>query len=92
MEIPAHCVGLIFPRSSVSKTSLSLRNCVGVIDSNFRGEIKLRFSIDNGANKEYHIQDKIGQLIVFELPIMEVLEVGELSNTDRGSGGFGSTD
>lgn len=92
MEIPAHCVGLIFPRSSVSKTSLSLRNCVGVIDSSYRGEIKLRFSIDNGANKEYYIQDKIGQLIVFELPNMEVLEVGELSNTDRGSGGFGSTD
>lgn len=92
MEIPAHCVGLIFPRSSVSKTSLSLRNCVGVIDSSYRGEIKLRFSIDNEANKEYYIQDKIGQLIVFELPNMEVLEVGELSNTDRGSGGFGSTD
>ena len=92
MEIPNSCVGLIFPRSSISKTNLSLRNCVGVVDSGYRGEIKLRFSIDNNANKEYDIQDKIGQLIVLELPNMQISEVRELSNTDRGEGGFGSTD
>ena len=92
MEIPTHCVGLIFPRSSVSKTSLSLRNCVGVIDPGYRGEIKLRFSIDNETNKEYHIHDKIGQLVVFELPNMKIEEVEELSDTGRGTGSFGSTD
>lgn len=92
VEIPTHCAGLIFPRSSISKTSLSLRNCVGVIDSGYRGEIKLRFSIDNETNKGYHIHDKIGQLIVLELPNMKIVEVEELSDTDRGQGGFGSTD
>jgi dUTP pyrophosphatase len=91
MEIPNFCVGLIFPRSSISKTNLFLRNCVGVIDSGYRGEIKLRFSVDNNENKEYDIQDKIGQLIVLELPNMKIIEAKELSNTDRGQGGFGST-
>ena len=91
MEIPTHCVALIFPRSSVSKTNHSLRNCVGVIDSSYRGEIKLRFSLDNSENKGYDISDKIGQIIVFELPELEVVETKELSDTSRGGGGFGST-
>ena len=91
MEIPNFFVGLIFPRSSISKTNLSLRNCVGGIDSGYRGEIKLRFSIDNNTNKEYDIQDKIGQLIVLELPNMKIIESKELSNTGRDQGGFGST-
>ncbi|MBL69551.1 MAG: dUTP diphosphatase [Verrucomicrobiales bacterium] len=92
MEIPAFCVGLLFPRSSVSKTNLMLRNCVGVIDAGYRGEIKLRFSIDNDTNKEYDIQDKIGQLLVFEIPFMKITEDSNLSDSDRGDGGFGSTD
>ena len=92
MEIPTNYVGLIFPRSSVSKTNLSLRNCVGVIDSGYRGEIKLRFSLDNTSNKRYDIFDKIGQIIIFEIPELQITEVNELSDTDRGHGGFGSTD
>ena len=92
MEIPANHVGLVFPRSSVSKTSLSLRNCVGVIDSGYRGEIKLRFSLDKSTNKRYDIFDKIGQIIVLDMPELEILETKELSDTDRAEGGFGSTD
>ena len=92
MEIPSFCVGSLFPRSSISKTNLMLRNCVGVIDSGYRGEIKLRFSIDNETNKEYDIQDKIGQLLVFEMPLMKIVEDESLTDSDRGEGGFGSTD
>ena len=91
MEIPEHCVGLIFPRSSISKTSLNLRNSVGVIDSGYRGEIKLRFGVDNDSNIEYSLYDKIGQILILEMPNLEIQEVKQLSKSSRGSGGFGST-
>jgi dUTP pyrophosphatase len=91
IEMPSHCVGLVFPRSSISKTSLSLRNAVGVIDSEYRGEIKLRFGIDNASKVEYSLLNKIGQLMILELPNLEIQEVSKLSKTSRGKGGFGST-
>jgi dUTP pyrophosphatase len=91
MEIPEYCVGLIFPRSSISKTSLNLRNSVGVIDSGYRGEIKLRFGVDNNSNIEYSLYDKIGQILILEMPNLEIQEVKQLSKSSRGSGGFGST-
>jgi dUTP pyrophosphatase len=91
MEIPQGYVGLLFPRSSISKTDHSLRNSVGVIDSGYRGEIKLRMSIPNLGEREYNIGDKVGQLIIIKLPWVEIEEVKELSDTDRGEGGFGST-
>lgn len=101
VEIPAGHVGLIFPRSSISKTALSLCNSVGVIDSGYRGEIKFRFRIDMApalvSNSKisramvYKKGDKIGQLIVMPYPTVEVEEVSELSDSERGTGGFGST-
>jgi dUTP pyrophosphatase len=91
MEIPKGYVGLLFPRSSISKTDHFLRNSVGVIDSGYRGEIKLRMSIPALGETEYLIGDKVGQLILMKLPWVEIEEVEELSNTDRGEGGFGST-
>ena len=91
MEIPKGYVGLLFPRSSISKTDHFLRNSVGVIDSGYRGEIKLRMSIPALGETEYVIGDKVGQLILMKLPWVEVEEVDELSDTDRGEGGFGST-
>lgn len=91
MEIPEGHVGLIFPRSSISKTDHFLRNSVGVIDSGYRGEIKLRMSIPALGETEYKIGDKIGQLIIMKLPWIDIEEVEELSDTDRGEGGFGST-
>ena len=93
MEIPPGHVGLVFPRSSVSKTNLSLRNSVGVIDSNYRGEIILKFldleEMDNLPS--YVAGNKIGQIMLIERPEIELEEVEELSETDRGEGGFGST-
>lgn len=93
IEIPEGYVGLLFPRSSVSKYYLSLCNCVGVIDSAYRGEIILKFNKINGNSlkKCYEKYDKVGQLIIMPYPKVTFIETDELSDTDRGNGGFGST-
>jgi dUTP pyrophosphatase len=92
LEIPEGYVGLIFPRSSISKTSLSLANCVGVIDSGYRGEILLKFRTDaNNKTGHYTIGDRIGQLLIIPYPQIEFEEVLELSDTIRSGGGFGSS-
>ncbi len=96
VEIPRAYVGLIFPRSSQSNVNLLLSNHVGVIDSGFRGTIKFRFKqvIDGMLSinlKEYEVGDRIGQLIILPYPQIEPIEVDELSESDRGYGGFGST-
>ena len=113
IEIPEGYVGLLYPRSSLSKTPMALANSVGVIDSGYRGSIKLRFHV-NGAGifkwlgvrkvvkileqvteeyqgETYDVGDKIGQLVIMPYPQIEFEEVEELSNTERGAGGFGST-
>lgn len=91
-EIPEGFVGYIFPRSSVSKYSLSLCNAVGVVDSGYRGPVMLRFDRnDNSSNVEYLPGDKVGQLIIMPVPTIELEEAETLSTTFRGSGGFGST-
>ena len=90
LEIPKGYVGLVFPRSSISNTKHFLRNSVGVIDSGYRGEIKLRFSTDD-TNTCYQIGDKVGQVVFIRLPVVEMIESSVLSDSDRGLGGFGST-
>jgi len=90
IEIPEGHVGLLFPRSSVYKTSMVLSNCVGVIDSGYRGEIMLKFR-STESNKAYEVGDRIGQLIIMPYPQVEFEEVDDLSSTERGSGGYGST-
>lgn len=95
LEIPNGYVGLLFPRSSVSKHDLLLCNSVGVVDSGYRGEVKLRFKLINvqkGLEPYiYNIGDKIGQLMIVPYPkvVWEVVE--ELSETERGQDGFGSS-
>ena len=81
---------LVFPRSSISNTGLLLANAVGVGDSGFRGEIKLRFKWVKGTTK-YNIGDRVGQFMIIPRPIIDLEEVEELSTTERGHGGFGST-
>jgi len=90
IEIPEGYVGLIFPRSSISKTGMILSNAVGVLDPGYVGEVKLRFKYIKGT-KAYDVGDRIGQLIIMPYPPIEFEEVEELSNTERGEGGFGST-
>jgi dUTPase len=99
---------LAFPRSSISKYNLVLANCIGLIDADYRGEVLLRFKyifqpedyniIDNqiigsvNQTKIYSIGDKICQLKVTKVENVEFTLVDELDVTDRGDGGFGSTD
>jgi len=90
IEIPEGHVGLLFPRSSVYKTAMTLSNCVGVIDSGYRGEIMMKY-FRNGFHEEYNVGDRIGQLIIMPYPEVQFEEVTELSSTDRGAGGYGST-
>lgn len=90
IEIPPWHVGLLFPRSSVYKTGQSLTNCVGVIDSGYRGEIMMKFTLSPYA-KEYDIGDRVGQLIIMPYPRIDFAEVEELTPTERGDGGYGST-
>ena len=93
MELEDGYVGLIFPRSSISKYHLDMANSVGVIDSGYRGEVKVRFkkTSTNAYETVYNVGDKICQLIVMPFPKVEIEEVAELSNTERGAGGFGSS-
>ncbi len=92
IEIPEGFVGLVFPRSSIRKYDLSLTNCVGVIDSGYRGELQATFRKERGvASKKYEVGDKICQIIIIPYPPIEFNEVNELSDTERGEGGFGSS-
>jgi len=95
IEIPEGFVGLVFPRSSIRKTSLSLSNSVGVIDSGYRGEIQATFNkiqgIDNIGRDSYKVGDRICQIMIIPHPPVNFIEVEELNNTERGEGGFGST-
>lgn len=92
VEVPEGYVGLLFLRSSMGKTGVSLTNSVGVIDSDYRGELKLclTYSIGNGG---HFIKqgDRIAQLVVVPAPTFELTEVDVLTPTERGAGAFGST-
>ena len=122
VEIPEGYVGLLFPKSSICKEDLSLCNSVGVIDSNYRGEIIVKFkptpmfeieeesqiekdkfksyerigvaeSAENmdTLNMHYKVGQRIAQLIIMPYPQIEFEEVKELTKTERGDGGFGSS-
>ena len=105
LEIPKGFVGLIFPRSSVRKTGLDLSNAVGVIDSGYRGELQATFNkvfggdrfydetknTEDTSNNFYKIGDRIAQIMIIPYPPIEFKEVDELSDSERGDGGFGST-
>lgn len=96
IEIPQGYVGLLFPRSSNAKTDLYLTNHVGVVDSGYRGEIMFKFRKSDCTKnfqeaRLYDVGERVGQLIVIPYPSIEFEEVEELSNSERGTGGFGSS-
>jgi len=92
MEIPNGFVGLVFPRSSIRKYELALSNSVGVIDSGYRGELQATFKKTNGLDSiAYKVGDRIAQIMIIPHPPIEFKEVDDLSETERGDGGFGST-
>ena len=103
-EIPEGHVGLLFPRSSNARKDLHLTNSVGVLDSGYRGEVMFKFkpsplwagevarmpSAALGCHL-YKVGDRIGQLIVMPIPSVEFVEAEELSDSERGEGGYGSS-
>lgn len=89
IEIPPGYVGLIFPRSSISNTGMILANSVGVIDSGYRNTIKCRFKWIKYTEK-YNVGDRIAQLVILPYPQITFVE-SELSDSERGDRGFGST-
>lgn len=111
VEIPPGYVGLVFPRSSIVGRDITLTNCVGVIDSGYRGEIKMVFKPALWANEHismkseavakippsdrvldtYDIGERIGQIIIMPIPDIEWEESDQLSTSERGTGGYGST-
>ena len=92
LEIPRGYVGLIFPRSSVRNQELLLSNSVGVIDSGYRGEIQATFKKTNGLDSlKYKVGERGAQIIIMPHPNIELIEFKDLSNSERGDGGFGST-
>jgi len=95
MEDSVHT--FILPRSSISNTWLSLANSVGLIDNAYLGEIKFRFRYlgdlnDIDYSKIYKKGDKIGQLVFFQEIRPKLIGVTSFPETERGEGGFGSTD
>lgn len=98
VEIPYGHVGLVFPRSSVVRTDLALSNAVGVIDSGYRGEIMLKFKYAESFRfdhdrtfQTYQVGDRIGQLIIIPIPDIQFTQAEQLSDSDRGTGGYGSS-
>lgn len=98
VEIPEGYVGLLFLRSSNRKTDAYMCNHVGVIDSGYRGEIMISFKnrdYDKEAIpqlfKPYEIGQRVAQLIIIPYPKINFIEVDELSDSDRGENGHGST-
>ena len=89
IRVPEGTYGRIAPRSSVSKKDLILANSVGVLDSGYRGELKIRFQ--KMGEEIYEIGERIAQILVLPIPEIEFEEVENLSESVRGEGGFGST-
>jgi dUTP pyrophosphatase len=90
-EIPKGYVGLVFPRSSIRKYELQLSNSVGVIDSGYRGEVQATFNKIHNKLENYEVGDRVAQIMIIPYPQIKFIETQELSDTDRGTGGFGST-
>lgn len=91
-EVPSGCVGLVFPRSGLAcKSGVALRNCVGVIDSGYRGEVMA--TLTNDADEPFDVEagDRIAQMVVMPYVLCIIEQVEELSDTERGDGGYGST-
>ena len=93
VEIPEGYVGMLFMKSGVAKRSLSLCNCVGIIDCGYRGEIMGKFKVTTDAIPTvYQPGEAFAQLVIVPVMILEPTLVEELSSTERGEKGFGEAD
>jgi len=91
-EIPEGCVGLIFARSSLgTKRGLAPANKVGVIDSDYRGEVKVCLHNHSSQPQVIEPEERVAQMVIVPFLPAQYEEAEELSDTARGEGGFGST-
>lgn len=92
MAIPQGYFGAIYARSGLAtKDGLRPANCVGVIDSDYRGEIIVALFNDSNKEKVINTGDRIAQLVIQSYQNVNFIETRELDETDRGNGGFGSS-
>lgn len=92
-QLPEGYAMLIFPRSSNSKKDLLLCNSVGILDAGYTGNLKLRFKLttEGYTEKIYNPGDKVGQIMIIPYPEINFIETEVFNETERGNGGFGST-
>lgn len=90
LEIPNGVVGVLAPRSSIYKTGATLCNSVGIIDSDYRGEICFKFYTPV-SSPPYMPGNRVGQILFTPAFSVDFKQAAELNNTARGTGGFGST-
>lgn len=91
-EIPVGYLMLVFSRSGHGfKYDVRLGNCVGLIDSDYRGEVRVKLAADQPSGFSVNVGDRIAQAIVIPVERTSFHRVDELSETARGDGGFGST-
>lgn len=93
IALPKGYAGFVLPRSGLAiKNGITVGNAPGLIDSNYRGELKV-ILVNNNPNESFSVQigDRIAQLVVMPVPTIAFTEVNELSDTSRGTGGFGSS-
>lgn len=93
IALPDGYAGFVQPRSGLAiKQGLSIVNTPGLIDAHYRGELKI-ILINLDSHETIHIErgERIAQLVIQEVPTVNLVEVDELDETDRGAGGFGSS-
>jgi dUTP pyrophosphatase len=91
-EIPSGFFGLVVPRSSIFKKSLTLVNAPGVVDSNYRGEVTCKFrTTTDVVPAVFKEGERFAQMLILPVPEVEFTEIETLSETDRGQNGYGST-
>ncbi|MGF1665448.1 MAG: dUTP diphosphatase [Acidimicrobiia bacterium] len=92
IAIPVGCAGLVLPRSGhAARHGITVVNAPGLIDSGYRGEVKVLLINHGTDHVVYAPGDRIAQLVIIDIPPVTFHEVDQLDHTDRGIGGFGST-
>lgn len=91
-DIPKGYALMVYSRSGHGfKNDVRLANCVGVIDSDYTGEVKVKLTIDHDGSFTVSHGDRIAQAMLIKVPCVQLVEVDELKTTERGANGFGST-
>ena len=93
VAIPEGYAGFVQPRSGLAlKVGLSMANTPGLVDSHYRGELKVcAVNLDDAQAIHIERGERIAQLVIQRVPVVTLVEVDELDETDRGAGGFGSS-